>query len=562
MAMAAHFIVECLDCGYTTPYFPTSVTCPRCGCGWREALYDYQSLAKALPLQLPGRPFDLWRYHELLPVRDHNPDLFLGEGGTPLIRASSFGNRIQCPNLYIKDERQNPTGSFKDRQAAITIAALHESNIDEIVVASSGNNALAYAAFAARSGIRVWAFLPARATAIKIKEIALYGARVIKTSGNYEATRQIAMEFARQRNIFFDQGPQTVPAIEAMKTIAFEVSEQLTASMGPRVSPDRNEAFSPWRAPDWYIQAVSLGVGPLGVLKGFTELKLMGITGQIPALGLIQPEGCSPMVQAWQTGQEIADPCEHPHTDIETLTAMDPGRAYTMLNHRMTRGPSGIFESVQDRETYQAVSLLARTEGISAEPAAGVAFAGLIKLCNRGIIKEKDVVVVNCTGHTASMDRINRWSTLERNRFTSSLLYSSDENIIASLHLIDFSENPRLFVAVENEITNRIIQLYCKLLGAGEVFSATSVSGTLSSIRTNAPDLLILDLASTRLNGYAILDELFSKESALTIPTIGLLSGTLSAKETAQMQSTLELLNPRHEQNTSADLAELISLLN
>jgi threonine synthase len=103
------FIIKCMDCGHTAPYFPTSTNCPRCNSQWREAEYDYDTLAKTLPLQLPGRSFDLWRYRELLPVRNPNASLSLGEGGSPLIQAVNLGMMLGTPKLFIKDERQGPT---------------------------------------------------------------------------------------------------------------------------------------------------------------------------------------------------------------------------------------------------------------------------------------------------------------------------------------------------------------------------------------------------------------------------------------------------------------------
>ena len=164
----------------------------------------------------------------------------------------------------------------------------------------------------------------------------------------------------------------------------------------------------------------------------------------------------------------------------------------------MGHGSGGVFESVTDRETYKAVSLLARMEGISMEPAAGVAFAGLIKLCNRGVIKEKDIVVVNCTGHTTPMEKINRLTALERKKMTSSLVLSNHEDAISVLDLVDFSETPRILIAMENEKTSRILQLYARLLGATEITSTTDQSTTLNAVQLNTPDLLFLDLASPR----------------------------------------------------------------
>ncbi len=127
--MSSQLTVECLDCGHQTLFHPADKACPICGSTWREARYDYATLSKTLPPLLAKRPFDLWRYRELLPVAKPNADLSLGEGGTPLIRAINLGMMLGCPNIFIKDERQGPTSSFKDRQAAVTISSLKEAGL-------------------------------------------------------------------------------------------------------------------------------------------------------------------------------------------------------------------------------------------------------------------------------------------------------------------------------------------------------------------------------------------------------------------------------------------------
>jgi threonine synthase len=150
---------ECLDCGHQDRYNPLLETCSECGSQWLQVRYDYDRLGKTLPELIKQRPFDLWRYQELLPIRNLHPELSLGEGGTPLIHAQNLGLMLGCPNIFIKDERQGPTGSFKDRQAAVGVAALKEANITEMVLASTGNVAISYSAYAARAGIKLWAFL-------------------------------------------------------------------------------------------------------------------------------------------------------------------------------------------------------------------------------------------------------------------------------------------------------------------------------------------------------------------------------------------------------------------
>ena len=162
------------------------------------------------------------------------------DGGTPLIRAVNIGMVLGLPNLYIKDERQNPTGSFKDRQASITVTTLKEVGITEIVLASTGNVAISYSAYTSRAGIKLWAFLTSLVPVEKMREVAIYGTQVIKVAASYDQTKKVAQEFAskRQKGSYLERGVRSIPALEAMKTVAFEISEQLTLDSGPPESGD------------------------------------------------------------------------------------------------------------------------------------------------------------------------------------------------------------------------------------------------------------------------------------------------------------------------------------
>ena len=121
--MAAHFVVECIDCGNLYPFSPKTTLCPKCHSAWRQARYDYTTLAKTFAIQLRERPFHFWRYLDLLPISNASNIVTLGEGGTPLHHAPNLGLMLGLPNLFIKDERQGPTASFKDRQAALAICS-------------------------------------------------------------------------------------------------------------------------------------------------------------------------------------------------------------------------------------------------------------------------------------------------------------------------------------------------------------------------------------------------------------------------------------------------------
>lgn len=538
--MAAHTIIECLDCGYSTPFFATSVFCPRCGSFWREALYDYQSIALSLPLQLPGRPFDIWRYRELLPVRDPNPEISLGSGGSPLIHAYNLGAMIGCQNLFIKDERQGPTRSFKSRQAAVTIGSILEAGVNEMVVGSTGNLALAYAAIAARTGIHLWVFLSSRVSIPKIREIQLYGARTVKVCGSFDQVREVAREFARQRNLFLDQAAQTIPSIEAMKTISFETAEQLTAMMGPPLPKDHKDLVA-YRAPDWFIEPVSLGTGPLGVLKGFSELHLMKLINRSPAMALFQPEGCSPMVRAWKQGLDLADPISDSRTMIETLTASDPGRVYSLLLEKMDQETGGLFDSVTDAETIQAQRLLAHTEGIFCEQASAVAFAGLLKLAQAGSFKENDVIVTACTGQTSQDEIGARNHHLAMGSLEGEILDTDlEDGLISALMSIHPSGFQKVIISQPDPSFSQFLHLALSLQGHFNLIDAPYTPDLVSIIQQEKPDLVIIGLGGPEMTGFTIIDKLGTLPEMQDILVILTLADRLTDEEKRHLDQYLE----------------------
>ena len=219
-------------------YDDRRTACPRCNENILEAQYDLDALRRAnWPDLLRQRKPGLWRYHELLPIRDLDHVISMGEGGTPLYKARNLSAILGLKNLYIKDERQGPTGSFKDRQASVAISVLNEMGLQEMVVASTGNVAIAYAAYAARAGIKLWAFLTSQVPGEKMREVALYGAEVIKVTGTYDETKAIAARFAETRHLFLDRGIKDIAAVESMKTMAYEIAEDLDLARARLVHP-------------------------------------------------------------------------------------------------------------------------------------------------------------------------------------------------------------------------------------------------------------------------------------------------------------------------------------
>jgi threonine synthase len=566
--LSSHVYVECLDCGHQGPYIPTANTCPRCESQWREARYDYEELGKKLPGILASRPFDLWRYRDLLPLR--NPTalmsaISMGEGGTPLIRANNLGMMLGCPHIYIKDERQGPTCSFKDRQAAVSIASIKEAGITEVVLASTGNVAISFSAYAARAGIKLWAFLTSLVPAEKMREVAIYGTQVVKVTASYDQAKQVAAEFARQRGLYLERGSRAIPSVESMKTIAFELAEQLTAMMGPPAPLSNQANHQPlWRVPDWYIQAVSGGIGPLGVQKGFDELRKMGLTDRVPGLAHIQTEGCAPMVHAWRQKKDVAEPVRTPRTHIATLSTGDPGRTYTLLYQRMAQEGKGFFEMASDEETFRTIHILAKMEGISLEPASAVAFAGLIKMVRAGVIKPTDVVVVNCSGHTMPIEKMILGDNWARNLVlpTQEMKETPEEGLLSALTRVTDDRFSSIIIVDDNPDARRLIRRILQSQGNYTILEATNGEEAIQLARNELPDLMILDLMMPEVDGFSVLDALKENSQTATIPVIVVTAKELTHQEKQRLQGRIHSLMQKGEFMNDELIEEVRMLIN
>ena len=546
--------IRCLDCGHTENYYPRIIACTKCNSHWRQVVYDYDEVAKIWREELSRRSFDLWRYKELLPINRPLLHLRMGEGGTPLIRAVNLGMMLGCENIFVKDERQGPTASFKDRQAAVTIAVLKEAGVTEMVAASTGNVAIAYSAFAARAGIKLWAFVTSLVPAVKMREIALYGSQVVKVTGSYDQVKKIAAEFAESRGLYHDMGAKTITSLEGMKTIAFEVTEQLTESMGLTET-------GKWRTPDWYIQAVSGGLGPIGVAKGFRELMTMGFTDRMPGFISVQADGCAPMVTAWKEHKTEAEPVLTPKTHIETLATGTPGRSYELLLDLVNKN-GGAFESVTDEEAFRAMHVLAKMEGISAEPASAAAFAGLFKLVRSGLIKPTDVVVVNCTGHTLPAEPLVLGSGWARNVVIPQQAEApQQEGLLAALSRVAPDRFPRVAIADDTPDARRLIRRILQSQGEYTIFEATNGKEAIELVNREHPDLLILDLMMPEVDGFAVLDALKSNPETAQLPVIVSTAKELTGEEKTRLQGQIQALMQKGDFMSDEFLEEVKSLI-
>ncbi len=468
----------------------------------------------------------LWRYHELLPLFDTEKIVSLGEGGTPLLHARNLGDVLGLKHLYIKDERQGPTASFKDRQASVAISVMVEQGVREAVVASTGNVAIAYSAFAARAGIKIWAFLTSMVPGEKMREVAIYGGEVIKVTGTYDQTKVVANSFAKSKGLYVDRGIKSIAAVESMKTLAFEIAQQLG-----------------WRSPDWFIQAVSGGMGPIGVAKGFEELLALGMVDKVPALGIIQSTGCAPMVHAYKQGRRVATPIENPQTVIATLSTGDPGRGHELLFDLITQH-GGTMEDASDEEAFTTTKLLAKTEGLSVEPATAVAFAGLVKLVKRGIIKPDDVVVMNCSGHTFPVEKQILGDQYARSvdvTAQSGRISLPAEGLLAALQQME--DRVRKVVVIEdNPDAGRLIRRILMAQGNYEVHLATGGAEGVVIVEREKPDVVITDLMMPDIDGFRVINALKADPRTADIPIIVLTAKDLTVQERETLSGQIERL--------------------
>lgn len=541
--MAAPKFLQCVRCGGRQPYEPfTPAVCARCNAQWLEAQYDYESFKREILRGIPNRPANMWRYQDVLPLNDPSALDLYPAGGTPLWLSQRFARDLGHDCVYIKDERYAPTSSFKDRQAAVAVAAMNENGIREAVIASTGNAAVAYAAACARAGIKLWVFMTSLVPQEKLREAALFGAEVIRVSGNYDQTKQIAAQFAQRKQLLLDRGASSIPARESMKTIAYEIVEGLG-----------------WRAPDWYIQAVSGGLGPLGVYSGFKELHAMGLIDKIPKLAVIQAEGCAPMVRAFKAGKDTADPVV-PDTRIIILSTGDPGASYTYL-WTLIRQFGGVMESVTDLEAYSAMRALAKSEGMAVEPATAVAFAGFEKLSKQGIIGNEERVVINCTGHTFPVEKHvlgDPWAVDVH--LSQDQTPAPREGLQAALENLDERTTTVLLVD-DNEDDALLIRRLLEGRKNYRIYHAKDGWEGLSIARQKLPDLIVSDLTMPGIDGFGLVEELKLDPRTKDIPVVVISAKDITAEERRRLNGHIEAVYQKGSLPTRKFVDQVIHVL-
>lgn len=371
--------LRCRECGREYAIAPI-YTCEWCF-GPLEATYDYDAIGAVVSREsIAAGPASIWRYGPLLPVA-HPPAGALDAGWTPLIRADRLGAELGLDDLWIKDDTRNPTNSFKDRVVAVALGKALDFGFKTAACASTGNLANAVAAAASRTGLASYVFVPADLEAGKILTTAVYGGNVVAIDGTYDDVNRLCAELAAEYPWAFVNVNVRPFYAEGSKTLAYETAEQLG-----------------WEAPDHVVVPVASGSLLTKIDKGFRELHRVGLLDREPTVRVsgAQAAGCSPVATAFADGVDDVHPVR-PQTIAKSLAIGNPADGYYALD--VVRRTGGACAAVTDAEIVDGIRLLARTEGVFGETAAGVTIASLRRLAAEGVIGRDERVVAYVTGH-------------------------------------------------------------------------------------------------------------------------------------------------------------------
>jgi threonine synthase len=345
------------------------------------ARYDLDAVAKIMRREkLTERVPTMWRYTEVLPVENDQFQVSLGEGFTPLLQATTLGQKIGVPALYIKDEGLNPTGSFKARGMSAAISRAAELGAQAIAIPSAGNAGGATAAYAARAGLPAHIFMPKDVPQANYIECKVLGAHVELIDGLISDCGKIVAS-RKETEGWFDISTLKEPyRVEGKKTMGYELAEQFD-----------------WELPEVVIYPTGGGTGLIGMWKAFDEMEQMGWIGsERPRMISVQAAGCAPIVRAYHTGDEHAEPW----TDAETIAAglRVPAAVGDFLMLKAIRDSGGCALSVTDEELMASASKMAAAVGSFPAPEGAATLSALEKLIAQNLVNERDRVVLFNTG--------------------------------------------------------------------------------------------------------------------------------------------------------------------
>jgi threonine synthase len=371
--------LTCRECGHSWPAGPRQV-CELCF-GPLDVAYRWDALVGRVTREtIAAGPPTMWRYRDLLPV-DGEPPVGVNVGFTPLVRAENLAAALGLREVWIKNDAVcHPTASFKDRVVAVAIAKAREFGFDTVACASTGNLAHSVAALAAEGRMKAFVFVPAGLEREKLTATLVYRPTLVAVTGTYDEVNRLGSEIGDRHPWAFVNAHLRPYYAEGAKTYVYEIVEQLG-----------------WRTPGHLVVPCAGGSLMTMIWKGLRDLATLGLV-EMPVRTRVhaaQPAGCAPIVTMIKHDTDRLVPVR-PDTIATSLAMGNPGDAYDAYRAAKASGGSG--EAATDEEIVDAISLLARTEGIFAEPAGGVTVAATRKLVARGAIARDDSVVIGITG--------------------------------------------------------------------------------------------------------------------------------------------------------------------
>lgn len=376
--------------------FISHLECPKCNERYEEnkiqqlckcgspllVRYDLEKAKKSFSKEeLSKRPKSLWRYHEVLPVKNKEHIVSLGEGGTPLQPFTKLGEKYGLKNLYIKDEGIIPTGSFKTRGASVGVSKAKELGVTRLAMPTNGNAGAAWALYASKANIQATIVMPIDAPLITRKEVYIAGGDLHLINGLISDAGKVVAHLVREEGIYDASTLKEPYRIEGKKTMGYEIVEQLG-----------------WKVPDVILYPTGGGVGIIGIYKALLEMQELGWIekGKLPRLVAVQAEGCAPIVEAWKKGEKESVFFENSATCAFGINV--PKALGDFLVLEAVYATDGCAIAVSENEILEAQKQVASFEGNFICPEGASTFAAAKKLREQGWIQEEELVVCLNTG--------------------------------------------------------------------------------------------------------------------------------------------------------------------
>lgn len=373
--------LECSKCHKEYSHLQIQTFCPDCKATLLPR-YDLDAVKRQIDRdEISHRKKGMWRWHELLPVLHQEDQVSLGEGDTPLLSLPRLERELGLSRLFVKDESNNPTGSFKARGLAAAISKAKELGVEKVIIPTAGNAGGAMAAYAARAGLKSHIFMPRDTPFANMEESRMAGAQVVLVDGLISDAAALAGEKARAEG-WFDVSTFKEPyRVEGKKIMGYELAE----SFG-------------WQLPDVIIYPTGGGTGLVGMWKAFAELEALGWleNTQRPRMVSVQADGCAPVVKAFEEGAPICEFWHNAHTAASGLRVPKSFADHLILQDIYDSRGTAI--AVSDESILESQKQLASTEGIFAAPEGAATLAALRELIKQGWLQPEERMVLFNTG--------------------------------------------------------------------------------------------------------------------------------------------------------------------